>query len=325
MERPAASPRMKPVQRPNLNRFCLVLVILELSGLSSCERSERSRAKSISANVTPRTPNAPPPPTQEVALNERVEFTFGPDIGCLMGDMDTISKEFKKRRNQRLLFSIEPLLASDSNFPPIAHSVDPGESISRGTTVEFALPKVQKLVHLGLFVCKDNENTGSCARKPVYNLSKMSSILFFKRPQRAEKVIASDKIYYFQYLLYDGKTLRFMSETVNNAASFNRWANQLQKQLAASGDPIYHKQALARVNFLQRLLTSKRIEVRKVRKKTELSALLPLFDPESCIKTERTGEPYTPTLSGPTPGYAKPSNHSALPRLPTDQEMKGTR
>lgn len=269
--------------------------------------------------------SALPPPSQELGFDEEIDFSFGPKTGCLMGDMDTISKELNRKDAQRLLFSIEPVLVQDTGLKPLVKLVDPGEAVSKGTTVQFKLPKVQKPVHLGLFVCKDNQNEGRCATKKPYNLAKMTNILFFKGPARAEKLVQADKPYYFQYILYDGKRLRFMSEAVDSEHAFNRWAHALQKELAASGERRYHQDALARVGQLQRMLTSRPLEVRKGHKRTALTALLPLLDRDRCMPGDERSQPYEPKLSGPTPGYSSPKAKSALPRIPTEADVNSVR
>jgi hypothetical protein len=303
-----------------LTGFALLLLVG-----SGCLPNSGKRREGKSAAGKSQAAKALPPPSQVLELDEEIEFTFGPKPGCLMGDMDTISKELSRKGSQRLLFSIEPVLAQDTRFRPLVKQVDPGEAVSSGTTVQFKLPKVQKPVHLGLFVCKDNQDEGRCATKKPYNLVKMTSILFFKGPARAEKLVQADKPYYFQYILYDGKRLRFMSSAVDSEHAFHRWAHELQKELAASGERRYHQDALARVGQLQRMLTSRPLEVRKGRKRTALTALLPLLDRDRCMPGDERSQPYEPKLSGPTPGYSRPKAKSALPRIPTADDVNSVR
>lgn len=307
--KPASHTRTKAAMR------CAALICATLAAYS-CNKSTKKQPAKTAPFEKER--------VESVDVTASLRFGFGPERGCLVGDMDTVSKELYNKKDQRLIMTLEPILPEDNkSFKPLVRKVDPMQAILQGTQVDFDLPRISKPIHLGLFVCKDNESKGQCNQKKPYNLAKMSNILFFKGPQRAEKVVNADKPYYFQYVLYDGKQLRFMSDEINTEARFVRFAREITSELG--GNKRYHKKAFDRVLFLQKMLSSKTLEVNKNGNKTVVAAKLPLQDKKMCRTTSTlnpasSGE-FKPKVSPPDPGRAASATRMAIPRIPSEAQV----
>lgn len=128
---------------------------------------------------------------------------------CMVGDMDIISEELRGSEKHRLLFSVEPLLKS-SSFPPQVRQLTEGQ-FERGTTQSFALPVSDKPIHIGIFVCKDDEEEGRCRKKPIQSLDDLYLKAQMKQPGSSEPVVpSSDKTYFFEYAILERDTLHLV-------------------------------------------------------------------------------------------------------------------
>lgn len=131
---------------------------------------------------------------------------FRHELRCMEGDFDIIKREVLHARNPRLLLSVEPLGGSIGTFEPIVHEITADDLVA-GLFFSFAIPRQERPQHLGVFLCLDSANSGRCSNKPVDNLSNVP-LRYIKgaRPKEdQDKPLPSarDRIYFFQYLLYD--------------------------------------------------------------------------------------------------------------------------
>lgn len=244
--------------------------------------------------------------------------------GCIVGDMDTIARELRHRVGQRLLLSIETVLPEDNAlFKPVTKLVDAESFLTSGADLELTLPKVKHPLHLGIFVCKDNEQAGQCNGKRLHNMAKMSNILFFKGGARGHKLIERDKPYYFQYVQFDGDEVLTLTDAIDNEYKFRRWAYDMESKLTKKGGTrTYHRKSLARVDQIQKMLSSRRIALLRQGKKFALKAELPRYEASRCDSgDQRTGEAFVPSVTPPGPDYAPKSGRRVLPRIPTQADL----
>lgn len=134
-------------------------------------------------------------------------FTISSDARCMVGDLDIIGKELEHSPESKLLLTIEPLQPSDDG-PYVAKEITIAK-IAGGVRIPLLLPRSDGLRHMALYVCKDSTGEGRCRDKSVGDLNKVYQAYY---PLNGGKPVsqnyrATDKIYFFQYLLLDGDSL----------------------------------------------------------------------------------------------------------------------
>ena len=124
--------------------------------------------------------------------------------------MDIISEDLRRSEKKRLLFTVEPLLRS-TFFPPIVREISEGQ-FQRGTSLSLSLPHSDRPLHLGIFVCKDDEGEGRCRRKLVSSLDELASSENLHAADNAEAPAgkSSDRTYFFEYAVVQGASLQLV-------------------------------------------------------------------------------------------------------------------
>ena len=134
-------------------------------------------------------------------------FTISSDARCMVGDLDIIGKELEHSPESKLLLTIEPLQPTDDG-PYVSKEITIAK-IAGGVRIPLLLPRSDGLRHMALYVCKDSTGEGRCRDKSVGDLNKVYQAYY---PLNGGKPVsdsyrATDKIYFFQYLLLDGDSL----------------------------------------------------------------------------------------------------------------------
>ncbi len=134
-------------------------------------------------------------------------FTISSDARCMVGDLDIIGKELEHSPDAKLLMTIEPLQPNDDG-PYISKEITIAK-IAGGVRIPLLLPRADGLRHMALYVCKDSTGDGRCRDKAVGDLNKVYQAYYPLNGGKpvADSYRATDKIYFFQYLLLDGDSV----------------------------------------------------------------------------------------------------------------------
>ena len=212
------------------------------------------------ANTPPGTANIEPYPeikarTMELRANEfgyPFHFTLSSDGRCEVGDLDIIGKEMAHSPGAKLLFTIEPLMTGDLESPVIKEiGVD---KVTGGSVINLAIPAGKGVRHLGLFICKDSSNDNSCRNKSVVDLNKVYNTYYPMNGSKppSDDYLASDKIYFFQYLMVqDGQLVVF--DPKGTVTAGNDFEMFLRDRL---GSPIQARTVANRVTKLNDIILS---------------------------------------------------------------------
>ncbi|MFN8389654.1 MAG: hypothetical protein U0136_05135 [Bdellovibrionota bacterium] len=226
------------------------------------------------ANAAPPSSIFQPAQLQSVDQGRRVQLRIATTSnGCTWGDYDAIQLELQDSKNKRLLVSLEPIgVKGASTMTTDITSFD----LEKGFVTTYQLPASGKPQHYGLYICKDSDRTGSCGGKPATDVQAVleshltpmdaKTGALGKRPETKQ---ATDKTYYFAYLLADGNNLYVMK-------------NQMQESdYATLGDYLKSVGAPA-VLAVIRERADKTLSVQPVVKDGILSLTLPQFDKTAC-------------------------------------------
>jgi hypothetical protein len=194
--------------------------------------------------------------------------------GCTGGDLDAIGLDWKYSRHRRLLLSLEGLDKAAS-FKPIALSVSP-QQLLNGYEAEIEVPQGQGSRQLGVFLCRDADQRGSCADKPLTDINKMI-LEHMQLGHAMETRDAPDRTYFFQYLLDEGDgSFSVFDQDLPSGDSFAKLKNYLQDDGSES-----RSDAVTGVDAAQHRMN----DVQSLQLLAGPSALaieLPVMDPRSC-------------------------------------------
>lgn len=169
-------------------------------------------------------------------LRMRVRI-FAPENGCSWGDLDAIQLELQHSKTKRLLVSLEPLAGSAAPNVTDITAFD----LEKGFVTTFLLPKGAKSSHLAFYICKDSERKNRCGAKPA--IPPQTVLQSYLTPMDAagklgeapkEPEDATDKIYYFAYILVEGKTGYALKNRMT-PGDYDRLGAYLQSTGAAPG------------------------------------------------------------------------------------------
>ena len=134
-------------------------------------------------------------------------FTISSDGRCMVGDLDIIGKELEHSPESKLLLTVEPLQPTDDG-PYVSKEITIAR-IAGGVRIPLLLSRGEGLRHMALYVCKDSTGEGRCRDKSVVDLNKVYQTYYPLNGGKpvGENYRATDKIYFFQYLLLDGDSL----------------------------------------------------------------------------------------------------------------------
>jgi hypothetical protein len=136
---------------------------------------------------------------------------------CGPGDLDAINIDLRHSSPKaRVLFSLEPFDPSD-NFPASVHETNLME-LSRGTPQRFDLPN-KKIALMGLYVCKDSDQTGYCRNK---RMGDINEVFNYDVPgHRNVPQVTPDRVYFFQFLVRAGNNLLVIGKENLGAFEYN--------------------------------------------------------------------------------------------------------
>lgn len=121
-------------------------------------------------------------------------------LSCNFGDFDAISGAIKRSDDKTLLLSLESLSVEDG-VAPITIKISEAQ-FAKGFTGSLKIPANFGPRQLGLFLCKDSDNVGRCAVKPVADINQVLRENFEQSSQTLPAQ-AADRIYFFQYVYVD--------------------------------------------------------------------------------------------------------------------------
>ncbi|MFW7379202.1 MAG: hypothetical protein ACOH5I_10375 [Oligoflexus sp.] len=121
---------------------------------------------------------------------------------CQVGDLDLMKAALKKKKDSRLIMTLEPTTATQ-NAKIQVRSIGESE-LHKGFSHVFELSKNQIKGGYGLYICLDSQRQGTCRQKAAYPIHDLGNILFnAQSPKRLDR----DPVFYFQMLLSDGDTV----------------------------------------------------------------------------------------------------------------------
>lgn len=202
-------------------------------------------------------------------------LTLTSDSRCMIGDVDVIRQELGHSPDSKLIVSIESLFPQTDPSPPVTREIAL-DRILTGARLSLFVPRSADVRHLGFFICKDSTGEGRCANKEIVDLNSVFQTYFpvgtIAKPLTNYK--ASDKVYFFQYLMLDGDTLHsFDTETtVRRPALLERFlVGKLDSAVAA-------RSVVERVSFLNKVIRSIPLTISG----SYILLDLPHIDPAAC-------------------------------------------
>ncbi len=146
---------------------------------------------------------------------------------CQTGDLDLILSDLEFPRNKRvrknLLLTLETIVPGSKTFKPVVKRMSAKE-LEFGTSHTFKVGKRTRVEHLGVFLCKDNKKSGSCARKRIANYQNIQrNLLAGGNLKRRD----DDKPYFFQHLMLKKKELVFLTDNVKSLKEAKKRIDQI--------------------------------------------------------------------------------------------------
>ena len=175
-----------------------------------------------------------PPPAQE--LDQKAPFIIKAVNRCIFGDMDAMVLDVMwSRKDGRMLLTLEPLDAGGQSsggqpFEPVVRDIGEAPGVREsGFRFEMNLPQLDKPTVMGLFICKDTVEANRCANKELMPINKILGLYKIDRGKEPNYQ-ASDKIYFFKFLVVAEGKVYFPSITITNSR-----AEELEKALVGLG------------------------------------------------------------------------------------------
>ena len=214
-----------------------------------------------------------------------------PKERCLLGDLDVINKDLAASDNPKLILSIEPLLQGDNSINPVIQRL---EHIDTGFSASISIPKPptkgkdtqkdaqknQDSLHLGLFICKDSEQEGRCNSKDFRDIEEVNNEhLNQNDPARSTPNWPIDKIYVFQYLLFDGQHLSVLGKNLDEEAVFEALDSYVKAKLLKSLSMDVLTDSMQRV---RKLTTTIRSVEFNFDQENQIELFLPKYSKNAC-------------------------------------------
>lgn len=200
-----------------------------------------------------------------------LKFSLKVEGRCHLGDIDGILSELKHSPGSRLLATVEPL-EPDKRWRTAAHVISVAD-LEKGIDHEFSIPSVQQPTSLGFYICKDSSGIGRCSEKDIVDFNK---ILSQYKGHLQNNFRATDKIYYFQYLLVDKKAVKVFSKNLMTADMYGK----LNWLLRLSMDDSKSANKAARIKLLNDRVSSVGADTESLA--DSLALTLPKYDRLFC-------------------------------------------
>jgi hypothetical protein len=174
---------------------------------------------------------------------------------CWVGDADVLVEDLDQKSQDDFLITLESLSKPDmSESVKINLQTFFDQPI---TEIDLPLSKFKGNHALGLFICSDSEGKGTCRGKKIQDVMDLYGnyvreevihvasdkklpfrIALFqnKVTPEVEKHIATDHVYYFQYIYISGGKLIFPKENIAKASYYNNLGKYEQKVLGLRKD-----------------------------------------------------------------------------------------
>ena len=142
---------------------------------------------------------------------------------CMKGDIDVIEASMKDGKS-KLLLSLEPLSGRSGAK---TQTLDLNR-LREGGLYTFSVDYSQLEQGMGLYICRDSDNSGRCFNKKIISMSQLSDTFF--NPNRKLN-LTKDPVYYFQMFIADQGRLEIPGS--NSFSSSKR--KHLMQYLASKG------------------------------------------------------------------------------------------
>jgi hypothetical protein len=143
-----------------------------------------------------------------------IPVAFVPEkVWCQGGDLDTMKYASKNDRAKDFLITLEGIDRGGKN-PFVRVSLD---QLYKGANFNFTIPRPKEATAYGLFICTDSRKENSCQRKSMQTHAQLSEQL----AENPEKTRAEDRVFFFQNLVIDGRTVETY-RTDNFSQDFQR-------------------------------------------------------------------------------------------------------
>lgn len=194
-----------------------------------------------------------------------IPLSFVPEkVWCQGGDLDTMKYASKNDRAKDFIITLEGIDRGGKN-PFVRTSLD---DLYKGGSFSFTIPRPKEATAYGLYICTDSRKENSCQRKSMQTHARLSEQL----AENPDKTRAEDRIFFFQNLVIDGKTV----EAYRTDDFSNEFQKSISGHLNRKGLSASEVQTAWKTNSI---LKSAPVDIRKDR----IVLSLPYNDPR-CVK-----------------------------------------
>jgi len=196
---------------------------------------------------------------------------------CQFGDFDIMGADIAltgKETDRDILLTVEPVLNRSKQAPIVSQRLTLDE-VKLGMQKSYPIANTSKEQHLGIFLCKDQLKRGTCAPKPVFDYQQLQNSILNKGNQ---KILKSDKIFFFQYLYINQQRAQFLSENINSLEE----AKQKIITFTEHIDSPFRDNLRTRINRLYDSLGSYVVIKKPTEKKLYMEIVLGMMDESLC-------------------------------------------
>jgi len=223
----------------------------------------------------------------------KLAVDFAVETRCDWGDIDVMEKTLARAKKSKLLLTLEPL--GERGAKPFGSQVITISQLRSGIKKEFEVPDSSALRPLGIFICLDAADAGSCAAKPNANM--MHAFNDARRIAAHDGVgkapSHSDRVFFFHALHAQDSSIQVIADTTMKAKNYDAiekyYDGKLEQRVSAN-------QAIGQARDTNERVMS----VPPVITKSGLRLLLPAADRAKCpaghlaAPPTREGTPKTP-------------------------------
>ncbi len=149
----------------------------------------------------------------KIELDGTLNISVVVERECQLGDFDIMAADLAlngKASDPDLLISLEPIVAGDSPGVSTRVSLD---QLERGYAIKLPLPKLEEPRHLGVFICRDRQKTGTCANKALFNFGEIQASVNHGGDQNVRK---NDKVFFYQHIYVKDRAAYFLTDAVES-------------------------------------------------------------------------------------------------------------
>lgn len=161
---------------------------------------------------------------------EGISFILRALYRCNFGDLDALNYDLLASDPlPRMLLTLEPLLVKDTSVAPVVKDISgPKGLYQEGFHTKLPLPVLSKPTLLGLFICKDSNKEAHCNNKAVVPINEILSKYSKEKDKPESKPgLAVDKVYFFKFLVFDGKGGVFYPAKEINQQTYSQLETEL--------------------------------------------------------------------------------------------------